>query len=456
MKIIVFGTGLYYENRKERIDTLFPTGEIVGFLDNDEEKVSHDGLPVYRPQEIIKLEYDLVLIMSSYSAEMQTQLENLNVPISKIVKWEDVEKKSSGTEIKLFCGRRVTDSKGRVLIVSVHAGYSGVPIVAAYATRALSAIGYETWLCAEEYNPKFVNEQVQNGINIIIYPNLSRGDIEEQNWLRQFDYVLINSFTMANCVMWMSAQTQVTWWLHEASDYVKKVLDTSKDMLSEIDYSKTQIMAVSDVTRTNVKKVLNEKIELLPYGIPDSFDDRKADNEKVKFGIIGTIEKRKAQDIFIDAASRLDGDTCEFILIGAVRDKEFAETQFKKIAGSSYIKYNGELTQKGVNDFLSELDVLVCPSREDPFPVTVIEAMMHGIPVIVSDKTGEAAFITNGENGYVFESDNVNELLEYIELLANNKELRTRIGQNARKLYESNFTMEHFAQRLQAIIEQTK
>lgn len=82
--ILVFGTGsLYKLNRKELIDRF----NIISFIDNNVSPESNelDGVVIRRPEEIICLSYDLIVIASSFENEIYSQLLSLNVPKHKIV-----------------------------------------------------------------------------------------------------------------------------------------------------------------------------------------------------------------------------------------------------------------------------------------------------------------------------------------------------------------------------------
>ena len=93
---------------------------------------------------------------------------------------------------------------------------------------------------------------------------------------------------------------------------------------------------------------------------------------------------------------------------------------------------------------LENSDVLVCPSRQDPMPTVVSEAMMHAIPCIVSDATGTAAYIHKGEDGLVFKTEDVQDLMEKIIWCVGNQDKLKRMGQSERKLYERYFSMKAF------------
>ena len=86
-KIIVFGTGTYYEKYKKELQSY----KILAFLDNDVKKQGKilDGINIVPVKEGICLSFDYIILLSKYEDEMKEQLKCLGVPLSKIIEMED-------------------------------------------------------------------------------------------------------------------------------------------------------------------------------------------------------------------------------------------------------------------------------------------------------------------------------------------------------------------------------
>lgn len=78
-------------------------------------------------------------------------------------------------------------------------------------------------------------------------------------------------------------------------------------------------------------------------------------------------------------------------------------------------------------------DIFVLPSLLDGWGLTASEAMSCELPTIVSNKTGIVDIIKDNINGYAVEVKNSQALMERIEMLIKNKDLRAKIGSRARK-----------------------
>ena len=80
-----------------------------------------------------------------------------------------------------------------------------------------------------------------------------------------------------------------------------------------------------------------------------------------------------------------------------------------------------------MRETLSEFDLLVLPSRYDGWGVVVNEALMCGVPVVVSSACGAKELIKDGVNGYIFESGNLQSLRMCLNTFLSADEI-TRIG----------------------------
>jgi glycosyltransferase involved in cell wall biosynthesis len=86
--------------------------------------------------------------------------------------------------------------------------------------------------------------------------------------------------------------------------------------------------------------------------------------------------------------------------------------------------------------------------------LAVIEAMMHGLPVITTRVGALPEIITDQVNGELIEPGNVSQLAWALEKLLTDPELRARYGRAARQKYESDLTAQRFEERLREVLLQ--
>jgi len=100
----------------------------------------------------------------------------------------------------------------------------------------------------------------------------------------------------------------------------------------------------------------------------------------------------------------------------------------------------------GINEMpyaYADADIVVLPSLwEEPLSGVLLEAGASGKPVVASDRGGNREVIRNGLNGYIVGAGNASEWNKMLIKLINDKELREKIGDNARKEILQGFSME--------------
>lgn len=459
MKLILFGTGKIYEDRKKDI---FHKDEIVAFLDNNYLlwNTLKDGINIYSPEEVKKLNYDKIILMSSYAAEMCTQLLALGCRREDILHYEEYfylhreEKQSIDEYIK---AEKVLSSNS-CLIISNSLGYHGGAMAAVYAAEALQRCNYDVTICAAQGDTVFIEEIKQKGISIIICPHILLTPWEEMEWAHKYRVIIVNTLPMILCALEIAKHRKVIFWLHESEIAYPSVEYWRRKISQEISNSNIQICAVSDVAKRNfINNYGQHNVAILPCGIPDKYKEREktATVEIVKCAVIGSIYAVKGQDILLKAMKELlpkENELLEVYLIGSFVNAQY-EKEIRENCGEN-VHIVSEVEQSLLADIYSQMDIIVVPSRQETMSLVAIEAMMQGKTCIVSDCAGIADYIENEINGLVFETEQEISLRNCIRWCLRNKEKIRLIGKEARKSYEKYFSLDIFEKSLEEYCEQ--
>ena len=101
-----------------------------------------------------------------------------------------------------------------------------------------------------------------------------------------------------------------------------------------------------------------------------------------------------------------------------------------------------------VRDILALTDIFVLPSYREGMPITILEAMSMEKPVIATDVPGCREVVRPEVNGLLVEPRSVPSLLAAAERLIADKELRTKMGENGRRIvleeYSNKIILEQF------------
>ncbi len=124
---------------------------------------------------------------------------------------------------------------------------------------------------------------------------------------------------------------------------------------------------------------------------------------------IGQICLRKNQVRLIESLEPLRKN-CEFTLVfygaGDKADPYVMEF-FKRIENCTWARYKGLVGRQALRDALGQASLLVLPSLEDNCPMTVLEAMAAGIPVVAANVGGVPDLVTDQVNGILIDPENL-------------------------------------------------
>jgi glycosyltransferase involved in cell wall biosynthesis len=117
--------------------------------------------------------------------------------------------------------------------------------------------------------------------------------------------------------------------------------------------------------------------------------------------------------------------------------------------------FNGRVDFLGARDdvdsILARSDIFVLPSNWEGFPLTILEAMRAGLPVIASDVGGVREAVFDGVTGYLVPRGDVQAFAEQLKLLIRDNGLRTTLGKSARDVFLNEFVEEKMFAKVQAV-----
>lgn len=176
---------------------------------------------------------------------------------------------------------------------------------------------------------------------------------------------------------------------------------------------------------------------------------------KIKVMLTARMIVEKGVFLLTEAAERLrpkyEGKV-EFLLVGGLDDHPGAITkeQLETACDGGYIQWLGYRTD--VRDLLKQCHIMAFPSYYmEGLPKSLIEADAIGRPIITSNSVGCKETLVDGYNGFLIQPKDVDALTEKLDLLLSDKELRVRMGKNARKYAEEYFSIEVVKERHLAI-----
>ncbi len=237
-------------------------------------------------------------------------------------------------------------------------------------------------------------------------------------------------------------------WIHEG--YIGYNSFPNNSQLLDAFSSYNRVFVVGEYAKAITKGYCNPntKLETLLYYIDDVADSINVsvhNTGKMTMVIAGTIDERKGHDVLLESMSFIPKnvrDNIEVLIVGSPNN----EIIYKEIRQSNYkcMQLIGAVTHNKLLSFMKGMDILLCPSIDDPMPIVCTEAFMLSKPVIVGSNTGTAAFVEDGENGFIVESGNAKSLAQTIIKAYEQRELLSQMGVKGRKIFEENFSYNSF------------
>lgn len=108
---------------------------------------------------------------------------------------------------------------------------------------------------------------------------------------------------------------------------------------------------------------------------------------------------------------------------------------------------------KNIPDLLYHSDINILPSKEEGLGIVLLEAALLKKPLIGTAGTGMETVIKHNETGLLFDLNNIDDLVEKIEALIDDKQLQKNLGQNAFDFVSNNFLTNAKLQKLNVFLD---
>jgi glycogen(starch) synthase len=206
-----------------------------------------------------------------------------------------------------------------------------------------------------------------------------------------------------------------------------------------------------------------DRIRIVGNGIDDSdeaqqaaFAKRHADSPLVLYS--GRLVERKGiHELLAAIPDVLDEEPrARFALAGgppAVEGEEVARQWLPPELDRyrSRIHFTGWLSPRQVEEWYRAADVLVVPSRYEPFGMVILEGMLHGLPIVAASVGGPAEILDDEQTGLLFPPRDAHALAKAVLRLVKSVSLRRRIGTAAAREVRSRWMWPRRVERMRAV-----
>ena len=199
-----------------------------------------------------------------------------------------------------------------------------------------------------------------------------------------------------------------------------------------------------DVAKMNIDciKVIYSGIDIEEY---QGFQNQRPIDHGFVLGAIGRLSPEKGYIYLIKALTYLTDIDFKCIFVGDGPLRAELENYVREVNLDRRIKFIG--FQTNVASAMSQMDVVIMPSLNETFGLTILEAFVLKKVVIGSDVGGIPELVINGKTGLLFPAKDSLALAEKILYVYNNKEEAQVMAMNGYEYFKKNFTSSIMAEK---------
>ena len=241
-------------------------------------------------------------------------------------------------------------------------------------------------------------------------------------------------------------------------DETQRYINDTEWMLT---YESTEVIVNSNYMKGHIQGLFGlpfDKINVIPNGInlnnftgvERDYEFRRqyaADNEKIILYMGRLVYEKGIQHLISAMPKILNGYHDAKLLIagkGGMIDDLRAQVEHMGIGNKVY--FTGYLNAKQVQKIYKCADVAVFPSTYEPFGIVALEAMLAGVPTVVSDTGGLNEIIEHGVTGMKSYTGNANSIADSILTLLYDQQLCSIVSKNAKAKVKQEYNWNKIAQ----------
>ena len=241
-------------------------------------------------------------------------------------------------------------------------------------------------------------------------------------------------------------------------DEVQRYINDTEWMLT---YESTEVIVNSNYMKCELQRLFGlpfEKINVVPNGInltnfsnvEKDYDFRRQyalDNEKIILFTGRLVYEKGIQHLIAAMPKVLQGyHDAKLIIAGKGGMLDELRQQVRYLGIENKVYFTGYLDSKQIAKMYKCADVAVFPSTYEPFGIVTLEAMLAGIPVVVSDIGGLNEIVEHGVNGMKSYAGNSNSIADSILALLYDKRLASEVVKNAKAKVKNEYNWAKIAQ----------
>lgn len=229
------------------------------------------------------------------------------------------------------------------------------------------------------------------------------------------------------------------------SEYLSRLLKMEQYILQRVD----KLVFIADYGRRNFLNLHPafdfRKTVYFPNGINDLPDNGSEEQNipfKYRLCCTGTINERKGQRLIIEALRQLNQEILKDIHVSFIGNGPLRNELERLVVSyglSGQVSFKGAVDNSKIDTYLKQSDIFILMSYEEGLPISIIEALRAGLPIISTRVGGIPELVMEKENGFLLDPD----VMQLADLLQHLKDFDWKaLGYKSRHYFIQKFTFE--------------
>lgn len=471
--IIIFGASKAGEKAYRTLIELDNDINIMFFMDNNSAKWGKIfcGITVCDPQYMLEMDIDrsLIVIASMYIGEIIEQLDEMGldghyIDISELI--FEIAKEKEIVQIVNGNPARLNNSyKKSLYFISLPRGMAlgGLEIWSLTVARLLAEYKKDVSLLSLSNDES--TSCISSDFNILDFSQ------KEMNYLSYLNWLILDIDKYSPNVLIPNVSEDI----YLAGYFMKKILKRKIKIISilhsDIEFSYLQNSRYEDIIDKFIcvsEEIRNNLIKKLPHREKDiyalitpvqsiNFSRQYSPNTKpVKIGYVGRLVKPdKRADYLFELIDQLEKKSVNY-QFNIVGEGEYFDKLYEFIIAKSLdskIKLVNGLPNDQIYKFWQDKDIFVNVSDREGTSISMLEGLYNGAVPVLTDVSGVRKFVSHGENGFIVNIGDIDDMAKKIKYLDDHRELLPLYGENIHRRVADICDPDHFIRRFIEICE---
>jgi colanic acid/amylovoran biosynthesis glycosyltransferase len=165
---------------------------------------------------------------------------------------------------------------------------------------------------------------------------------------------------------------------------------------------------------------------------------------------VAQLAPRKGIEVLLDALARLRARevAVDLVVVGEGDERSRLEARARACGLEVEVTFAGAVGHDRIADYYGRADVFCLPSFAEGIPIVLMEAMAQEIPVVATSVMGIPELIVDRQSGLLVAPGRPDLLADALNELANDLELRRKLGREGRARVEAGFELHRVARQL--------